>query len=125
LAIWVTFLPLAILNGAVRERLLTPMLGKQLALPLSGILLSGLLLIVTYILFPFLKASSRQQCWLIGSLWLILTVLFEFGFGHFIMRKPWQDLFEAYSMHQGNLWLLVLTTIFVLPYCTAKFRGIL
>jgi hypothetical protein len=118
------FLPLAILNGAVREKLLTPMLGQQLALPLSGILLSGVLLIVAYILLRILKASSRQQCWLIGSSWLILTVVFEFGVDHFIMRKPWQDLFEAYTMHQGNLWLLVLTTIFVLPYCTAKFRGI-
>ena len=41
-AIWVLFIPLAILNGAVREKVLIPLLGMQFALPLSGILLSGI-----------------------------------------------------------------------------------
>ncbi len=90
----VLFIPLAILNGAVRESLLVPWLGRQTALPLSGVLLSCLIFLTTYLLFLFMKASVRQA-WQIGTIWLCLTVLFEFGFGHFVMGKPWEALLEG------------------------------
>ncbi len=86
LAVWVLFIPLAILNGAVREGILVPWLGNSTALPLSGIMLSCLIILTTYLLFPWLKAAPRQL-WAIGTIWLLLTVLFEFGFGHFVVGK--------------------------------------
>lgn len=102
LAVWIIFIPLAIINGAVRESLLLPFTGKAMALPMSGVLLSCLIFLTTYLLSPFLKATPRQS-WAIGSTWLFLTILFEFGFGHYIMGKPWEVLLKAYDVKGGNL----------------------
>ncbi len=123
LAVWVLFIPLAILNGAVREGILVHLLGSQTALPLSGVLLSCLVFLTTYLLYPFLKATPRQS-WAIGSIWLFLTILFEFGFGHFVMGKPWGVLLQQYDVQGGNLWVLVLFVILVAPYLSGKLRGL-
>jgi hypothetical protein len=122
LAVWVLFIPLSILNGVLREEVLSPWLGKQAALPLSGVLLSCLIFLTTHWLFPFIKASARQV-WRIGSTWLFLTVLFEFGFGHFVMGKPLEVLLTAYHVQGGNLWVLVLFVILVSPWLASRTRG--
>ncbi len=62
--------------------------------------------------WPVRSTSSALQ---IGMAWVVLTVLFEFGFGHYVDRKSWSDLFENYDLAGGNLWLLVLVWILVGP----------
>jgi hypothetical protein len=86
--VWVFLVLLAILNGTVREKVLVPLLGTQWALPLSGISLSVLILVTTLLLLPFLGVLSSSQYWLVGGMWLLLTVLFEFLFGHYVMGDP-------------------------------------
>jgi hypothetical protein len=54
-----------------------------------------------------------------------MTVLFEFGFGHWIAGKPWNELLAAYSICKGNLWVLVLLVTLISPYVAARVRGYL
>jgi len=121
LAVWMLFIPLGILNGAVREYLFVPSIGKQLALPLSGISLSCLVLLATYLLLPFLNTAAKYP-WRVGAAWLTLTIFFEFGFGHYVMGKPWEVLLEAYTPEDGNLWILVLSSILASPYLASRIR---
>jgi hypothetical protein len=121
LAVWILFIPLGILNGTVREYVLIPAIGQQLALPLSGILLSCLILLTTYLLFPFLKTATKYP-WRVGSIWVALTILFEFGFGHFVMGKPWNVLLEAYNLKDGNLWIVVVLFILLSPYLASRIK---
>lgn len=123
-AIWILFALLAGLNGVVREKFFIPFLGERLAPPLSGVLLSILIFLVTYFTLPFLGISGRSS-WMIGAMWLSLTVLFEFGFGHYMMGKSWGELTEAYKPHKGNQWLLVLVTIFIAPYLASRLKGLI
>jgi hypothetical protein len=125
LAVWVLFVVLAILNGTLREKLLVPLLGKQLAQPLSGILLSGVIFVVTILVFPLLGLTDSSQCFLVGGLWLLLTVAFEFLFGHFVAGESWTKLLEAYNIFSGNLWILVLITTALAPYLAGKIRGVI
>ena len=113
LGVWALLVVLAIINGTVREKLFVPALGHAVALPLSGVTLSAFILLITYLLLPFLKASSAFDYWLIGGFWLALTLLFEFVFGHFIAKKPWSEILTAYDIRTGNLWLLVLAVTFL------------
>jgi hypothetical protein len=121
--VWVFLVLLAILNGTVREKVLVPLLGTQWALPLSGISLSVLILVTTLLLLPFLGVLSSSQYWLVGGMWLLLTVLFEFLFGHYVMGDPWTKLLEAYNILKGNLWVLVLLVTAAAPYLAARLRG--
>jgi hypothetical protein len=121
--IWASFIPIAIANGAFREKCLVPFLGQRLALPLSGISGSILFILLTYFTLPWLGPLMPRHYRLIGLAWLAMTVLFEFLFGRLMAHKSWGELLQAYDLTTGNLWLLVLLVIVVSPYLAAKLRG--
>jgi hypothetical protein len=59
--------------------------------------------------------ESLTQAIQIGGIWLLLTILFEFGFGHFIMGHPWEKLFFDYNIFAGRVWLLFILWTAVSP----------
>ena len=104
LLVWLCFIPTAILNGGFREYVLTKYLDTALATAASGILLSIMILFITWLLLPRLVIA--------GIIWTLLTVIFEFtsGIGTGV---PMKELIAAYNPLSGNLWILVvLTTMF-------------
>lgn len=122
LLIWAGILILAVANGLLRESVLIPALGSQIAQVLSGLLLSGLILGVAYLSLPWLQIRRPVQFWLVGSGWLALTLVFEFWFGRW-QGKSWLELLEAYTFQGGNIWPIVLVVTALAPYIAAKLRG--
>ncbi len=115
LLIWLCFIPLAILNGGLRDYVLVRILGERWALPTSGILLSIAIYIVSWLLLPrAIKRCSTRGCWLIGTCWVTLTVAFEFTAG-LASGHSLTELLAAYNPLTGNLWLLVVGTTFLSP----------
>jgi hypothetical protein len=121
--IWVFIVFLAILNGILREKLWSPLLGETPALALSGIMLSALIFAATLLLLPILGRHEPSRYWSIGFLWLALTVLFEFLFGHYVLGNSWKNIAAAYNVFSGNLWAVVLLATVVSPYLAARLRG--
>ena len=120
--IWVLLLALAVGNAAAREKLFEHWFEPRLALLLSGVSLSILIFLATLLSVRWLKARTVAQYWLVGVLWLIMTVLFEFLFGHYVAGHSWETLWQAYQFPLENLWLLVLFVILVSPYLSARLR---
>jgi hypothetical protein len=123
--LWVPLVPLAIVNGAIREWLLVPMLGRRLALPFSGVSLSVLILLFAVAVSPWLRATAVVHYVAAGIAWLLMTVLFELLFGHYAMGKSGAQLLAAYNVVEGNLWVLVLFSTAVAPYLGAKVRRLI
>jgi len=122
--LWFPLVPLAILNGIMREAWLVPMLGQQFALPLSGVSLSVLIFLFTLMALPWFRASAAAHYAAVGKTWLLMTVLFEFLFGYYVMGESWTRLLEAYNVLKGNLWALVLVSTAASPYLAARIRGL-
>jgi len=122
-AIWAAFIPIAILNGLLREKGLVPLLGQRLALPLSGVSCAIFFFLLTYITLPWLGQLRSGRYRLIGIAWLVMTVAFEFLFGRLVARKSWGELLLAYDPTSGNLWLPVLLVVAVSPWLVARLRG--
>lgn len=121
-AIWTGILVLAVLNGALREGVLTPKLGTAPGLVLSGVLLSALIVVVAYLSLPWLDTRRPAELAGIGLGWLALTLVFEFSFGLW-QGKSWQVMLDAYTFKGANIWPAVLVVIAIAPYLAAKFRG--
>lgn len=121
IAVWACFIPLAILNGGLREHVLTGIMGDLRSLAASGVSLSGLILLATWLLLPRLVELTPKLCMAIGGAWTVLTVLFEFAFG-LASGIPISQLVASYNPSTGNLWLLVLATTALSPaiVCFAK-----
>ena len=125
IGIWCILVVCAILNGLLRENILNPFLGQQIALPVSGLILSLLILAVTWLFIPFFETRPAMDYWLIGALLLGITLAFEFMFGHYVMGKSWQDIFQVFNIFKGNLFLLTLLASLVAPRLMARLRGFL
>ena len=119
-AVWLSILLLAVLNGGFREAVLFPRLGNPYAQLISGVLLIGCIVVVSYLLVPRLRAQSQRQLTGIGVLWLTLTLVFEFGLGLLIQGKSWRELLAAYAFHSGNIWPIVLLVTVVAPLLVGR-----
>ncbi|GAB3765464.1 hypothetical protein GCM10028796_22790 [Ramlibacter monticola] len=122
LLVWLTILVLAVANGALREALLTPRLGRNTSLLLSGILLSALVLLVARISVGWLKADSANTSWRVGALWAGLTLVFEFGFGSLVQHKTGSEMLQPYLFRDGNIWPVVLVVILIAPRVCYRVR---
>lgn len=72
IGVWCCFIPLAILNGGLREYVWHRFLSESTALALSGVLLAGLIYVVTFLLLPPIKDLTKKDCILVGGLWMVL-----------------------------------------------------
>ena len=122
LAVWLVILALAVANGMLREAVLIPALGHQTGLTASGIVLSLLVLLVALLATPWYGRLDPRRYWQIGGLWLVLTLVFEFGMGRLVSHKTWQELLDAYTFSGGNIWPAVLVVVLVAPRIAAWVR---
>jgi hypothetical protein len=125
LVIWMLMLVVASANGAVREALLIPVLGDIAGRAVSALLLCVLVLLLTYLTIRWIHPRSGYATWIVGGLWVALTLAFEFLAGHFLFGNPWSRLLEDYNVFRGRIWILVLITIAVAPRLCARVRGLL
>ncbi len=120
--IWVVIALLAIANGLVRETLLVSTLGPSIALPVSGMLLSFIVFIVTYLSFPLFAKNKSLTYFLIGLQWVFMTLLFEFLFGHYVVGRSWSDIIQVFNIMKGNLFIIVLIVSLFSPLLVAKIK---
>lgn len=123
LLLWIGIVILAILNGALREKILIPVVGSPAALIISGLILSFCVFLVAFLAAPWYRGLLSSHYWFIGALWLVLTLLFEFGFGRFVQHQSWNELLEPYMFRGGNIWPVVVAATFVSPWLAARLRG--
>jgi len=113
---WLALMVIAIVNGTLREfsygKFISELAAHQLS-TLTGIAFTGLFV---WFLNRVWALESSAQAWTIGSIWLAITILFEFGFGHFVAGHPWSRLLADYNLFAGRVWILFLLWILVLPY---------
>jgi hypothetical protein len=113
---------LAIINAGIRNGVYKPIIGDLRAHQLSTIIFIAIILIVTYLVLGFshLKLTT-QETFIIGTVWLLLTICFEFLAGHYVFGNSWDKLIADYNILKGKIWSLVLVTLFFSPYLTNKF----
>ncbi len=121
IGVWFVIVLLAIINGILRESLYNSLFNALLARAVSSIVLIVLIFMIVYVSIS--KSGmiflSHESLWL-GTFWLILTIIFEFMFGHFIMGNSWSTLLQDYNILKGHLWPLVLVSVFISPYVAGK-----
>ena len=124
IGIWLLIVVVAIVNGIFREKLLVPMIGAEIALPLSGVLLASMVFLISLMSVRFFYSSKIKTYFLIGFVWVMLTLSFEFLFGHFILGRSWEEILKVFDIQKGDLFIIVLFITGISPWIAAKVRGI-
>src|SRR5918994_1627079 len=77
LAVWCLLLLLAVLNGGGRGTWLSPPPGGTIG---------------------WIRPTSSRAALGVGAVWVVLTLAFEFGVGHYGFGKPWSELLADYDL---------------------------
>jgi len=120
---WVPMVFIAIANGILRDqgykRYMTELRAHQLSTLIGAIVFA----IYTWILVRWGPLESDGQSFVIGSIWLLLTVVFELCFGLFVVKFMWRRLAADYNILKGRVWSLLLIWLFVLPYVVHRLQA--
>ncbi len=122
-AIWSLLLVVAFAAALLRTSLLEPRIGEPAAH------VAGTLFVVLVFAFVIWRAVpwvvpdlARDRLAAVGLAWTLATMVFEFGFGHYVMGHPWTRLLADYDIMAGRLWLLVLLTILLMPLLAGELQ---
>jgi hypothetical protein len=112
---WLPLVLIAIVNGTLRQLLFQQSLGEHHAHQLSTAI--GIVLFAVYIWWVIRRwnPASLAETITIGVLWVLLTIVFEFGMGRFILNRDWSVLLHDYNILEGRVWVLVLIWVGVAP----------
>lgn len=122
LGVWFIFVIVAIINGGIRNNVYKPYVGDLTAHQISTIIFIIAILIITYLILKFSNIQlSDSKSIIMGFIWLLLTIFFEFIAGHFIFGNSWDKIVGDYNILEGRIWSLALLTTFLAPYITNKF----
>lgn len=115
LGVWLLMAIIAILNGGFREVVLIPRIGDHSGHVVSTALLVAAILVISFLYFAWTSiAYTRAELLLVGILWTVLTVGFEFLVG-FVEGTPLSVTLGQYDIMAGQVWIAVPLTLLFSP----------
>ncbi|WP_206197604.1 hypothetical protein [Terrimonas sp.] len=119
---WFPMLILAIINGSARDLWYKKYVGEIRAHQISTFSLVLLFGIYIWIVMKKTPVESEMNAILLGLFWLILTLIFEFGFG--LMRgSTISQLLGEYNIMKGRVWVLIPIWVSFAPYLFFKIQS--
>ena len=122
LLVWLGLAVVAVVNGGLREKALIPRLGEQSGHVMSTVMLATAISVITWMMLRWIGVTSSRDAWLLGILWLGLTLTFEFLAGHYLFHASWAKLLSDYNIAEGRVWALVLIATFLAPIVAFRFQ---
>jgi hypothetical protein len=120
--LWFPMLIIAIMNGFLREFVIKKHVNDLAAHQLSTLTLIIFFAVYIWFVMARFPPGSAGDAMLIGMLWLVLTLVFEFGFGRW-RGNSWQTMLADYNLAKGRLWVLIPVWVALAPLLFYKLRN--
>ena len=123
-AVWLLIIFAESVHGTLRQIFLAPLVGDFTARRIAFFV--GMLLIfgIAYFFIRWICAENAKQLFAVGLMWMVLTTLFEFGLGRFVLNYSSERMFEDYDLSRGGLMGFGLLFMIFAPYFAEKLRGV-
>jgi hypothetical protein len=120
---WFPMVLIAIANGVLRQSWYGEHLAELRAHQVSTLTAAVVLGAYMWAVIRRWRPDSATIAIGIGLMWLLMTVCFEFLFGHFVAGHSWERLLHDYDFSAGRLWLLLLAWVMAAPYLFFRLRA--
>ena len=123
LVIWLLIMIAESVHGIIRRLMLEPLIGDGRARQFS--VFTGVLLIfvITLMSIRWIRLTTTAQLLLLGFLWVMLTLAFEFLVGMFAFGYSLDRISEDLDPRRGGLMGFGLIFMLVIPLIAARLRG--
>ena len=125
LAVWCVIILAESLHGTAREIWLKPLVGDFRARQIAFFSGMALILTMALIFVRWMRTESKQQLLQVGCLWMVLTLLFEFSLGLFVLNYSWERMLDDYNLLRSGLMGLGLVWLLLAPMLAARLREIM
>ena len=122
LVVWLVIIAVETAHGILRTLLLVPMMGDFPARQISVFTGSLLIFGVTLLFIKWIAARTRLQLLIVGTIWVLLTILFEITLGRLVLNLSWDRITEDYDISRGGFLGFGLLFMAVSPLLAATFR---
>lgn len=121
--IWLVIAFAESIHGTLRQIFLAPLIGDFPARRIA--FFTGMLLIylIAYFSTRWISAPTIKSLFIVGLMWAILTLAFEFGLGFFVLGYSRERMFEDYDVSRGGFMGFGLLFMVLAPYLAARLRG--
>jgi hypothetical protein len=113
---WFGLVVLGLLNAAMRQVVYARYVSELAGHQISTLTLAVLVGLYAWALSGFLKLSSPGEAIGVGLMWMVLTIVFEFALGRYVVGDSWGTLLRAYNLLEGRVWGLFVLWVGVAPY---------
>ncbi|MGO9018284.1 MAG: hypothetical protein ACLQVJ_08025 [Syntrophobacteraceae bacterium] len=114
--VWVPTLAIAVANGALRQATFGKVMSELRAHQLSTLIGSVLIGLFIWFGIPMRPPASGRQALLIGLIWLLLTVAFEFFMGLALQHRSLSQVLHEYNLTAGRVWIPFLIWLTLAPW---------
>ncbi len=121
LLVWLLMMVIETIHGVLRNRFLIPVIGDVGAHQIGVLIGSALILGIAILMIGWIHPTSERALLVIGAMWLLLTLAFEFGLGHALGRS-WAALLADYDLTRGGLLSIGMVVLALSPWIAAHFR---
>lgn len=122
--VWAIIIFAESIHGILRQMLLAPVVGD---FPARRIAFFGgmiLIFLIAYFFVGWINAQTTKSLFAVGLLWMILTALFEFGLGSFVLHHSPERILEDYDLSSGGLMGFGLLFMIFAPFLAARRRAV-
>jgi hypothetical protein len=122
LVVWLVIIAVETVHGILRTLLLVPMMGDFPARQISVFTCSLLIFGVTLLFINWIAARTTLQLLMVGTIWVLLTILFEITLGRLVLDLSWDRITEDYDITSGGFLGFGLLFMAVSPLLATRFR---
>ena len=120
--VWLLMMAAESVHGALRTFLLVPYVGDFRARQIGAIAGSAIILALAYLFIEWIGEKDTGALLIVGLMWLVMTLAFEFTLGRFALGYDWQRILEDYDVSKGGLLLFGVTFMALSPLVASALR---
>ena len=121
-AVWLVIAGAESVHGTLRALFLAPLTGDFVARQVAVFTGSVIIVVIAYGFRRWTSARTLGQQLFVGSVWVVLTFVFEVGLGFLVMGLSWEQILSDYDLPRGGLMPLGLIVMLIAPVISAHLR---
>jgi hypothetical protein len=121
--VWLVIVFAESIHGTLRQIYLAPLVGDFPARRIAFFVGMLLIFLIACLFIRWIAAENLKSLFAVGFMWAVLTLLFEFGLGFFVLGYSRERMFEDYDVSRGGLMAFGIIFMIFAPYLAAKLRG--